>query len=618
MTTALANFCPSCGTARLETGRFCGTCGGELPELVATAAPSEATPADPGEAAPAPGRRPDGRLVVSFDDPPDDAIVPDAPVQAAPLPRAVFIPAPTPAPSRALAPEPASVPAPPPIAPAPAVDVRATAPAPILALPAGGARWAAPAALGAVVALVAALLPLALLFGAAGDAGAAIPALGFALGASLVASADIADLPLLGTASGSATLHLPLTTLTVVPLVALALGGWAAADRARAASVRDALIAGAAVGPAFGVLAALANALGSDVHAEILGTLLWGTAWGTVAGGFGGMTRVLGRRAPAAVAERAQGRFGVPALDLAAAAGWALARAASALAGVIAVYLLLWFGAFAVDEQAMTPLVAALMLLAVGLVGEPLLRRAGPGSGAVAAVLLGVAALAVVLGLSSAEGRAALLGAILLLPTLIVLVLYFFQGVVYEVHYAGSASFFDSVDETAASYGATTDPRVLLGMLVGLPLLAVIVAALMEGGATAARRLGATSRGQAAAYGALVAVPWAIGLLVARGAATVSLEGDMLGFSGGLRLGPGALSTVVGPLLVGAGAGAAGAWWASRRAARGLQPRPPLAWVLRAATWIPRRTWRSVTALRPAVGLAVSRTTANTAQGPRR
>ncbi len=325
----------------------------------------------------------------------------------------------------------------------------------------------------------------------------------------LFALANLAPLLLFGGAGmdpGGAHMQLtpPLTSLLLIPILALLLGGALAASSDFTRRARYSVARGALVGPVYALLLTLLTELGGNrfdgaslgLHGTTVAllptltmTLFYGLLWGTLFGALGGWVRLYGWRSPAVAIERlARLRF---------------ARLIGSAVGACFALLYGFGGSLALA------LVALVVMLVSGQAPQ-LLVNAGQVThlGGTPEGILGVALLALTLA-----------------PSLAIWVYVYASGAsidVDRVTYAPSGRLGTDFTTLALSGGTQAPPHPALYLLALLPLFCYFV-----GGRVAARFARAQTPRAGFGAGALIALPLTAFTLVLSMLATLSLQASL-------------------------------------------------------------------------------------------
>lgn len=363
------------------------------------------------------------------------------------------------------------------------------------------------------------------------------------LGITITAGADVSGVSASG--GGDVTIGIPLTGLLLLPALALMLGGYfsAASDFQRVA--RYSILRGALIAPFYAVFMAIiaffattsisASALGVSVSAtaqpSVWQAFLYGLLWGALFGAVGGWLHYSGAYFLSwalPVAQRARTLLG--------------ARVAGALAGSVVAYLSGFFLCLA----------TLIGLYVFSIVTNAANASVTNSSTTSTTSSSGLGALGVTLVLI-----------IVLAPTAASWAFAFASGAPFAVNETTSLSSTQAQQASFGLFGSSstiagfTAPQIphLFYVILVLPLIAYLI-----GGRVAARVARATTPGDGALVGAMMAVPLSAIMAIAAACAGISLDINISAASGAVSYTPSVggafLAVLVGGAVVGAIGGA--------------------------------------------------------------
>jgi len=363
------------------------------------------------------------------------------------------------------------------------------------------------------------------------------------LGIAISAGADVSGVS--GNASGDVTIGLPLTGLLLLPALALTLGGYFSAASDFQRSPRFSIMRGALIAPFYAVFLAIIAVLGrSSISAGAFGfsasataqpviwqAFLYGLLWGLVFGALGGWLHYSGAHFLS---------WGLPVLQRA--STQLAARITGALTGAVVAYV----SGFLLSLVAIVGLyVYSIVTSAASApITTPASASATSASGAGS---LGVALiLIVVLSPTAASWAFALAG-----------------GAPFHISATTTLSSGSNQEASVGLFGTSSNmtgftaphipPTWYLALL--LPAIAYLI-----GGRVAARVARATTPGEGALVGALMAIPLSIIMAIAAALAGLSIDISVVGLGGSLSYAPSVggafLAVLIGAAIVGAIGGA--------------------------------------------------------------
>jgi hypothetical protein len=449
---------------------------------------------------------------------------------------------------------------------------------------------------GAGLSLVASWIVFAAVLSAVHAAKLAGVAIGASLGVPLGVGNGAGSGNLLGTVSGLASedpgsvagsflgssggsIHLPFTVVALVPLLALVAGGWLAARLLRARSLTEAGAIGVLAGATFALVLPLAVRIGQGlVTVPYLSGALYVMFWAVCAGSAGALLQTAGLQGVLDIRRHlTRAVFQTRASAVATSSCVALVAVLAAFATLL-LYLVVVGGVVGSAIAGYPVALFGFASIAAVMVGAgPLLKNsAADRSRELAWAGLIALLVGLVLALSQAQTRDAILATIGLAPTTVLTVLFAAQGAHFHANADYSASIF-SGSHTFASASVFDSAISFVAALVALVPIAVV---LIYAGRLAATKARPRTRDEAILLGLMMAVPWAAVMLILRQADSVSVQLNAVGISGSLTAGPNLLSTLVGSAIIAATCGAIGASGAGLDTAESPPVRAPMSKVI--------------------------------------